>query len=80
MIKKRNCYNNFTNLVLKTAMALEEGLKLKQLLDDALARKRQQCSHRTVYSHDIIRLWLESAIEEVKIPWDVCRGTCIHSY
>jgi hypothetical protein len=44
---------------------------LDELLDDALGRKRKQCSHRTVYSHDIVKLWLKSAIEEVNVPWDV---------
>ena len=44
---------------------------LEKLLDDALGRKRKQCSHQTVYSHDIIKLWLKSAIEEVNVPWDV---------
>jgi hypothetical protein len=41
------------------------------LLDDALGRKRKQCSHQTVYSHDIVKLWLKSAIEEANVPWDV---------
>ena len=44
---------------------------LEELLDDALGRRRKQCSHQTVYSHDIIKLWLKSAIEEVNVPWDV---------
>ena len=44
---------------------------LEKLLDDALDRKRKQCSYQTVYSHDIIKLWLKSAIEEVNVPWDV---------
>ena len=44
---------------------------LEKLLDDALGRKRKQCSHQTVYSHDIIKLWLKSAIEEVNVAWEV---------
>jgi hypothetical protein len=44
---------------------------LEELLDDALGRKRKQCSHQTVYSHDIIKLWLKSAIDVVNIPWEV---------
>jgi hypothetical protein len=44
---------------------------LEDLLDDALGRKRKQCSHQTVYSHDIIKLWLKSAIDVVNIPWEV---------
>ena len=44
---------------------------LEELLDDALGRKRKQCSHQTVYSHDIIKLWLKAAIEEVNVPWNV---------
>ena len=44
---------------------------LEALLDDALGRKRKQCSHQTVYSHDIIKLWLKSAIDVVNIPWEV---------
>ena len=43
---------------------------LEKLLDDALGRKRKQCSHQTVYSHDIIKLWLKSAIEEVNVAWE----------
>jgi hypothetical protein len=44
---------------------------LEKLLVDALGRKRKQCSHQTVYSHDIIKLWLKSAIEEVNVAWEV---------
>ena len=44
---------------------------LEKLLDDALGSKRMQCSHQTVYSHDIIKLWLKSAIEEVNVAWKV---------
>ena len=44
---------------------------LEKLLDDALGRKRKQCSYQTVYSHDIIKLWLKSAIEEVNVAWEV---------
>ncbi len=36
-----------------------------------MGRKRKQCSHRTVYSRDIIKLWLKSAIDVVNIPWEV---------
>jgi hypothetical protein len=36
-----------------------------------LSRKRKQCLHQTVYSHDIIKLWLKSAIDVVNVPWEV---------
>jgi len=44
---------------------------LNELLVDALSRKRQKCCHKTVYSHDIIKQWLESAIHSSAIHWDV---------
>ena len=47
---------------------------LEKLLDDALGRKRKHCSHQTVYSHDIILLWLKSAMEEGNGGWDVVVG------
>ena len=37
---------------------------LDELLNEALSRKRQKCYHKTAYSHDIIKNWLESAIEK----------------
>jgi hypothetical protein len=44
---------------------------LNELLVDALCRKRQKCFHKTVYSHDTIKQWLESAIHSSTIHWDV---------
>jgi hypothetical protein len=36
---------------------------LEELLVDALERKRQKCSYETTYSHENIKVWLESSIE-----------------
>ena len=44
---------------------------LEELLDDALGCKRKQFLHETVYSHDVIKLWLKSAINVVNVTWNV---------
>ena len=40
---------------------------LNQLLSDAIARKRCKCTVETMYSHENLHSWLQSAL----VDWDI---------
>lgn len=44
---------------------------LDELLGEAIVRKRQRCSFETTYSHEIVKDWLESAIENNAEEWKI---------